>query len=154
MEDTKNEVMRRADEMRDYFDQSQKAFINRTDAVETLMIDTQTMVKGIEKVATPEAMQNYTSEFLKENPDVVEGAISDLYYANNSDIDDIIGGNYVEVPDISGDEEDGDMIITDKEIGDFIDDLFDGDDGDNDDVTGETGGVTEEDLDNIIGGVF
>lgn len=154
MEDTKNEVMRRADEMRDYFDQSQKAFIDRTDAVETLMIDTQTMVKGIEKVATPEAMQNYTSEFLKENPDVVEGAISDLYYANNSDIDDIIGGNYVEVPDISGDEEDGDMIITDKEIGDIIDDLFDGDDGDNDDVTGETGGVTEEDLDNIIGGVF
>ena len=154
MEDTKDVVIGRADKLEDYFNESQKTFLNRTGEIESLMVNTQEMVKGIEKVATPEAMQNYTKAFLEENPDIVEEAVSDLYYANNSDIDEIIGGTYIEVPDISGDEEDGDMIITDKEIGDIIDDLFDGDDGENDDIAGGTGGITDEDLDDIVGGTF
>lgn len=154
MEDTKNEVMRRADKLEAYFNESQKAFINRTDEIESLMVETQEMVKGIEKVATPEAMQHYTTEFLKENPEIVEAAIDDFYYANNTDIDNIIGGTYIEVPDISGDEEEGDMIITDQDIDNIVDDLFDGDDGENDDIEDGTGGITEEDIEDIVNGTF
>lgn len=128
--------------------------LNRADELEAMMTETQEMVKGIEKVATPEAMQHYTSTFFEENPYIIEKALDGFYYANNSDIDEIIAGTYIEDEDVSGDEEDGDMIITDREIDEIVDNLFDGDDGDNDSIEGDDGQVTEEDLDDIVGGTF
>ena len=145
--------------------------------------ETQEMVKNIEKVATPEAMQNYVTEYYGNQPGVLMDVIDDLYnMAVDQDIDDIIDGDYAEVvnkfedkmtvatnedidnvinnnytgtfPDDPGeDDEEDDGLVTDKELDDLIGDLFDGDDDDND-LEGSMGGVTDEDLDDIIGGLF
>lgn len=154
MEDTKNEVMKRADGLELYFNESQKTFLNRTGEIESLMTETQEMVKGIEKVATPEAMQGYTTDYLTEHPELIEDAVADFHYANNADIDKIIDGSYVETPDISGDEEEGDVIITEEELDFIIDDLFDDDDAETGEITDGTGGITDEDIDNIVDGSF
>ena len=158
------QMLQRMDEVEDIhsdfvtdMEDTKTTIVNRADELESIMAETQEMVQGIEKVATPEAMQNYTNEFFMENPEIIEDAIDGFYYANNTDIDNIIAGSYVEVPDISGDEEEGDVIITDEEIDDIVDDLFDGDDEENGDLPEdeeEDGEITDEDLDNIIGGLF
>lgn len=112
-------------------DSTRTTIINRANELETMMsetqsimTETQTMVRGIEKIATPEAMQNYSSTFLEENPELLKDAVDDFYYASDDDIDDIIDGTYVDVPDIGGDIIDEDVIITDEDIDNIIDGLF------------------------------
>ena len=78
MEDTKTEVLNRVDELEASFE------------------ETRERVKDIEKIATPEAMQEYTNEYYEDNPESILDAIDDFFsIAVNRDIDDIINGVYV-----------------------------------------------------------
>ena len=159
-------------------------YVTRANELEDSFTETKEMVKNIEKVATPEAMQNYVTEYYGNQPGVLMDVIDDLFnMAVDRDIDDIIDGDYIEVvnkfedkmtvatnediddvinnnytgtfPDDPGedDDEEDDDLVTDEELDDLIGDLFEGDDDDND-LGGNMGGVTNDDLDDIISGLF
>lgn len=183
LEQEKTEIYNRMTDLETSFDESKTTILNRADEIETVMDETQEMVEEVGRVATPEAMQNYVTEYYENNPvvvlevfdevfsraddsdidDIIEGdyvhspnAFEDaLNLATDEDIDDIISNDYVETPDDDGgdDDEEDDTLVTDDELDDIIDDLFDDDDSD-DDLAGSTGGVTNEDLDDIISGLF
>ena len=183
VENTKTEFMNRTYELEAHFDDTHRAFIDRTGEIEDSFTETQEMVKSIEKVATPEAMQNYVTEYYGNQPGILTDVIDGLYsMAVDQDIDDIIDGDYVEVvnkfedkmtvatdedidsvinnkyvgtfPDDPGDDdEEDDALVTDKELDDLIGDLFDDDDADNE-LEGSMGGVTDKDLEDIVGGLF
>lgn len=163
------------DETRSYMDETNE-----------LHNETLEWVQEVTKIATPEAMKDYTIEYFETNPTAILDAVDDIYslaldsdidaiisgryksppdafeeefsLATNPDIDAIIAGDYVETPEneggSGGGSEDDDMVITDKDIEDIVDDLFDGNDGENDDIQGDSNEITEEDLDNIVSGTF
>lgn len=171
-------------------DETKTTVLNRADEIEAIMNETQDMVEEIGKIATPEAMKNYTYEYYDEHPKLVLDVIDELYamaedpdidaiiggdyvpvlnkfedklsLATNPDIDAIIAGEYVEVPDDGGNDDDddntgegdGDMIITDEDIDNIVDDLFDGDDEEHGGIDGGGIEVTDEDLQDIVDGTF
>ena len=84
------------------------------DETQNLLNDTQTLmnnttelhnetlvwVKQVTDIATPEAMKNYTQQYYMDHPSAILDAIDDIYsVASDSDIDDIIAGDFKETSD-------------------------------------------------------
>lgn len=157
MDNTKTEIYSRVEEMETSFDDSKTTILNRADEIETMLEETQTMVEEVGKVATPEAMQNYVTEYYENNPILVLETFEEVFsMANNSDIDDILEGDYVNDPSVFVDtlnlasDEDIDAIISNEYVETPDDDEGDDSGGSEEDDTL----VTDKDLDNIIGDLF
>lgn len=134
-----------------------KEYVAIANDLENSFTETKEMVKEIEKIATPEAMQNYVTEYYGNQPGVLLDVLDSLYsMAVDQDIDNIIDGGY----DYSYNKfEDKMSVATNDDIDDIINDDYVGtpDDGGGDDPGDDEEDdtlVTDKDLDNIIGDLF
>lgn len=83
-------------EARELVDETQ----SQLDETNELHNETLGWVKEVTKIATPEAMKNYTIEYYEDHPDAILEAIGDIYsIATEEDIDKILAGEFTAVPD-------------------------------------------------------
>lgn len=137
-------ILKRADEM--------YAAMKKTEGVmadaKKEMLETQEMIKEVAKIATPEAMKEYTKEYYGDNPEAILDALDEFYsIATEAEIDSIINGKFVDTGDIfeeefslasnsdidtilkgtyvdSGDESDDSISVSDEELNDIVEGAF------------------------------
>lgn len=160
LDETKQEIYKRANEVEESLANTANTVLNRADEIEAVMDETQDMIEEVAKIATPEAMKNYTFEYYTENPTLVLDVIDELYsMAEDSDIDAIIGNTY---QPILNNFEDKLSLATNPDIdaiisGEYVEVPGDdsGDDGTGDDDGGDSDmTITDEDIDNIVDDLF
>lgn len=107
-------------EARELVDETQ----SQLDETNELHNETLGWVKEVTKIATPEAMKNYTIEYYDDHPDAILEAVGEIYsIATEEDIDKILAGEFTAVPDSFEEEF---SLATDGDIdailaGDFVD---------------------------------
>ena len=152
------EIRRMRDEFIIIMDETRTTVLNRADEIESIMTETQEMVEEISKIATPEAMKNYTYEYYNEHPNAILDAVDKLYaMAEDPDIDAIIGGTYVYE---YNNFEDKFSFTTDPEIdaiiaGNYVDVPDSGGSG-GDDIGGGDDDmiITDEEIQDIVDDLF
>lgn len=155
-------ILKRADEMFVAIDENKtliaehKIFVEGRNAeISAEMTETQEMVQELNKIATPEAMKQYTKDYFDDKPDAILDAVGDFYStATEADIDTILDGTFVDEGDSFEEEF---SLATNSDIdeilaGTYIDIEEGGDTSNENDGFDEP--VTDEELDNIIDNAF
>ena len=142
------------EETRELLDETQ-SYMDETNELHN---ETMEWVKEVTKIATPDAMKSYTTEYYENHPTAILEAVSEVCsLARNSDIDEIISGTHTPEPDVF-EEEMG--LTTNEDIDSIIDNTYveppegGGDSGDDDPDEEDDTLVTDKELDDIIGDLF
>jgi hypothetical protein len=139
-------------EARDLVDETQ-LYMDETNELHN---ETLEWVKEVTKIATPEAMKDYTTEYFEENPLAILDAIDDIYsLALDSDIDAIIAGKYKSPPDAFEEEF---SLATNPDIdailaGNYVE-MPDSEGGSGDDTGDDNMNITDEDIEDIVDDLF
>jgi hypothetical protein len=143
------QMLQRMDEIEGWQNDSQTMYKNTLEQINK----TQILINEINKIATPDAMQGYVSDWLSNNPlDILKVYESLCSFTTNAEIDAIIAGTFVDDVVHEAWEELLDF-ATDSDIDEIIAGTFvDSTPGGSTDGTDDT--VTDKELDDIVNGSF
>ncbi len=160
VEAAEERINKRADEIETTVAESEARINQRTDEIEDMQNDTYALMQEINKIATPEAMQDYVVNYYEDNPTVALDAIEEVFNAaSNDDIDSILAGTYKTTPGVL---EDTYGLATNPDIDAIIggtyveteDDSGGGGGSSTPTPDDGSGAITDNEIDNIINNLF